>query len=306
MTNKEFFNNIISDVKKEGLNLFYAQLRQDDVIVEDYKNAVNKARLNSYSISKSFISCAAGIAEAEGLISFDEKICDAFPEYVPADPSPYLLETDLRHMLTMTTGLNNGLFFSDAPERYIVKDWIQHFFNAEFDHPAGQKFLYSNFNTYVLSALIEKRAGTGMINYLRDRLFEPLGIGNPDWTLCPMGHVYAGNGLYLHIDELGNFGDMLLQNGEYKGKQLVPKDYLAKATVKQVDSFNQMGSENLQHGYGYQFWMTCLPDTYLCYGSYGQYCLVMPKKGLALSTLSFEGNNHLRILDIIMEHAKEL
>ena len=306
MNTEKFFNDIISDVQKEGLSMFYAQLRQDGVITHDYKKANNKARLNSYSISKSFISCAAAIAEKEGLISLDEKICDAFPEYIPANPSEFLLETDLKHMLTMTTGLKDPLFFSDSPERYTVRDWTAHFFNAEFDHHAGEKFLYSNFNTYVLSALIEKRAGTGMINYLRDRLFEPLGIGNADWTVCPMGHVYAGNGLYLNIDELGNFGDMLLQNGEYKGKQLVPADYLAKATVKQTESPNQMGSENLLHGYGYQFWMTCLPDTYLCYGSYGQYCLVMPKKGLVLNTLSFEGINHLRILDIIMEHAKEL
>ncbi len=297
---------ILKSTEEEGLHILYAQLRQGGEIKDEFKRAVNKTRLNTFSVSKSFVSAGVGIAIEEGLISKDEKICDAFLEYVPENASENLLNTTVEHMLTMTTGLSSSLFFADNPKRYEVKDWIKYFFNAEFDHAPGERFLYSNFNTYMTSCLIEKRAGMNLLEYLRYRLFEPLGIGNPDWTLCPKGHVHAANGLYVNIDELGRFGEMLLRYGEYNGKRIVPEKYLREATVKHTESEGEFGSYCLNSGYGYQFWMTPIPDTFLCYGNYGQYCLVMPKKDTVISVISFEGFNYQKILDIIVKYASEI
>ena len=75
----------------------------------------------------------------------------------------------------------------------------------------------------MISCAIEKRAGVNLLEYLRNRFFEPLGIGNPDWTLCPKGHVHAANGLYVNIDEFTRYGQMILHKGNYNGKQLVPE-----------------------------------------------------------------------------------
>lgn len=297
---------IVKDASDEGLYIIYAQLRRGGKITEEFNRAKNKTRLNTFSISKSFVSAGIGIALDEGLLSMDEKICDAFEEYVPENASENLLDTEVRHMLTMTTGLSEPLFFADGAERYKVKDWIAHFFNAEFGYKPGERFLYSNFNTYILSCLIEKRAETNLLEYLRYRLFEPLGIGNPDWTLCPKGHVHAANGLYLNIDELGNFGDMLINYGNYKGKQLVPKEYLREATVKHTETNDSYGSDCLACGYGYQFWMTPIPNTFLCYGNYGEFCLVMPERDAVISILTFEGFNWPKILDVIVRHAESL
>jgi len=296
----------VEQCHKENLNVLYAQMRKGGRIVEDYQICPKKTRLNAMSVSKSFVSAGVGIALEEGLIDLDEKICEAFPEYVPENPGEHLQNTKLVHLLTMTTGLADKLFFADSPERYQVKDWISYFFQAEFDHPSGERFLYSNFNTYMLSALIEKRAGMNLLNYLRSRLFEPIGIGNPDWALCPMGHCYAANGLYINIDELGYFGELLLHGGEANGRQIVPADYIKEATRKQVETLPSRKDLNEACGYGYQFWMTPLPDTFLLSGNYGQYCLVMPKKDIVLSAMSFEGNHHKRVRDIMLDYAKEL
>ena len=297
---------ILNDAEKEGLHIIYAQLRQSCEIKAEFNRAINKTRLNTFSVSKSFVSAGVGIALDEGLISLDERICDSFEEYIPKNASENLLNTSIRHMLTMTTGLESPLFFTDGAEKYTVNDWIAYFFNAEFSHTPGERFLYSNFNTYMISCLIEKRVGTNLLEYLRYRLFEPLGIGNPDWTLCPRGHVYAANGLYVNIDELASFGDMLLHYGEYKGKRIVPEKYLREATVKHTDSFGNFGSECLNFGYGYQFWMTPIPDTFLCYGNYGQFCLVMPNKDTVISILTFEGMSWPKITDILIKHAMEI
>jgi CubicO group peptidase (beta-lactamase class C family) len=292
----------------ENLNVLYAQIRKGGHVTGEFSRTPKKTRLNTMSVSKSVLSAGVGIAMGEGLLSIDESICEAFPEYVPQNTSPCLSALRVRHLLTMTTGLSKPLFFADDPERYTVKDWIRYFFNADFTYPPGQRFLYSNFNTYILSCLIERRTKENLLEYLRDRLFEPLGIGNPDWTLCPLGHVHAANGLYLTIDELGNFGEMLLHRGAYGGRQIVPAPYLRDATVKQVDNvpLEEVGSNYQTFGYGYQFWMTPLANTFICNGNYGQYCLVMPEKDTVISVMSFEGARYKRIRDILIDVAAEL
>lgn len=308
MKKSKTIEGIVTDTQAEGLHVLYAQLRQGGQMIEEYRRTPHKARLNVYSISKCVVSAGIGIAMDEGLLSLDEPICEAFSEYVPPSASSNLLDLRVRDLLTMTTGLAEPLFFGDDPERYTVKNWIAHFFNAEFTYKPGERFLYSNFNTYILSCMVERRAKQNLLEYLRFRLFEPLGIGNPDWTLCPAGHVHAANGLYLTIDELGNFGEMLLHYGEYKGKQLVPETYLRNATVKQTDNVlpSQVGEHYQTYGYGYHFWMTPIPDTFICNGNYGQFCLVMPKKDTVISVMSFEGNNYKRIRDILVDYAIQL
>ena len=104
-------SRILKEAEDEGLHILYGQLRQGGEIKDEFKRAVNKTRLNAFSVSKSFVSAGAGIALEEGLISKDEKICDAFSEYVPKNASENLLDTKVEHLLTMTTGLAKPLFF---------------------------------------------------------------------------------------------------------------------------------------------------------------------------------------------------
>lgn len=302
---KDIIGTMTEAFRKEDLNVLYVQIREGEEIAGEYYRLPQKARLNMYSVSKSVVSVGAGIAIGEGLIDVEEKIGDSFTEYIRPDVSPNAADIKVKHLLTMTSGLSDPLFFADSPERYCVKDWVDYFFHAEFGYRPGTHFLYSNFNTYILSCLIEKKAGQNLLEYLRYRLFEPIGIGNPDWTLCPKGHVHAANGLFLNIDELGNFGEMLLNYGVYKGQRIVSENYLREATVDHVTK-RAKGTQNGDFfGYGYQFWMTPIENTFMCNGNYGQYCLIMPEKNVAISVISFE-KNYERIKDILLANAAEL
>jgi len=288
----EFLRDFTERAKREGLVINYVKVLRGGEVVDEYSRLPTKTRLNSWSVSKSVVSLAAGIARDEGLIRLDERICDAFPEYVPENPSPNLTDIRLTDMLTMTTGLKSPLYFADDPERYTTKDWIKPFFDAEFTKRPGEQFLYSNFNTFVLSCLIEKRAGTNLLYYLWDRLLEPIGIGNPEWTLDPNGHVHAANGLYLTIDEMANIGQLLLQKGEWKGKQLVPADYIEEATGQRTMIPGPPGSyaRDIWNGYGYFFWIN--PDgSYRADGKLGQYIMVLPEKDAVIATMSLEGKS---------------
>lgn len=208
----------------------------------------------------------------------------------------------------MSSGQKDPLFFCDGPERYREKDWVRYFFqNDSFPYTPGTHFVYSNFCSYILSVLLEEKSGTGLLNYLRYRLFEPIGIPNPDWTLCPQGHCMAANGLYLTIDELARFGHLLLHEGALNGKQIVPKKFVIDACQKHIDSYNPLTEhpDYQSYGYGYFIYMGPMEDTLILSGNYGQYCVVDKKHHMVSCVMSLDGNDHKKIRDDLVDSLAE-
>ncbi len=279
MNINDSFEKFISRMKEQEKVVNYVQVKKHGEVILDWGRLDRKSRLNTWSVSKSFISVAVGIAMEEGLITLDEKICDSFKEYLPENPSENLLNLEVRHLLTMTSGVENALFFDNDQERYITQDWISYFFTRNFPFKPGERFLYCNFNTYMLACLIEKKSGMDIIKYLKPRLFTPLEIFSPDWTRCPGNHIHAANGLYLTIDEFSNFGEMLLNNGAFKGNRVVSKEYLDMACVNQLP-------QEWDVKYGFQFWPNPDGKSFRADGKYGQYIIVLPDRDMTVCVQS--------------------
>lgn len=307
---KEFMDLFLKKSAENHSNIIYVQAYENGRLEAEYKRFPVKTRLNVWSIAKAFTAMAAGIAEAEGVLGRDEYIYQDFRQYIPEQGlyNSHIKKITVENLLTMSSGLKEPLFFCDDPLRYQVKDWIRYYFTAgEFVHEPGSHFLYSNFNTYILSCMIEMRTGENLLDYLRDRLFEPIGIGNPDWTLCPKGHCMAANGLYLTIDELARFGHMLLHTGSYGGRRVVPEAYVLDACRKQIET---RGEDEIildyeSYGYGYFIRMAPIPKALLLCGNYGQYCIIYPEKEAVICVMSLDGNNHKKIRNDLVDAAAE-
>lgn len=307
---KEFMDLFLKKSAENHSNIIYVQAYENGRLEAEYKRFPVKTRLNVWSIAKAFTAMAAGIAEAEGVLGRDEYIYQDFRQYIPEQGlyNSHIKKITVENLLTMSSGLREPLFFCDDPLRYQVKDWIRYYFTAgEFVHEPGSHFLYSNFNTYILSCMIEMRTGENLLDYLRDRLFEPIGIGNPDWTLCPKGHCMAANGLYLTIDELARFGHMLLHTGSYGGRQVVLEAYVLDACRKQIET---RGEDEIildyeSYGYGYFIRMAPIPKALLLCGNYGQYCIIYPEKEAVICVMSLDGNNHKKIRNDLVDAAAE-
>ncbi len=283
------FDSFFEKIKERGIVLNYMQVFQNDEMLADYSRLDSKTRLNTWSLCKSIVSCGIGIAINEGYLSLDEKLIDSFPEYQRDDLSPSLKSLTLRDMLTMTSGMEHAMFFGDDPLRYQTQDWVSYFFAQNFPHPNGERFLYSNFNTYMAAVLAEKKTGRDFLNYMNEKFFEPLGIRSVDWTRCPKGHIHAANGLYVTIDEISTFGKMLLNHGMYNGKQIVPSDYLADAVRNHI-------SAGGGPAYGYQFWLNPEADAFYASGKFGQYCVVLPEKNALITSMALDSQDYLDLL----------
>jgi CubicO group peptidase (beta-lactamase class C family) len=293
------FDTFINNMKTQEKVVNYVQIRQHGEVIFDWGRLSQKSRLNTWSASKSFISVAVGIAMDEGLISLEEKICDSFREYLPANPSENLLNLTVKHMLTMTTGVAHSLFFDNHPERYVTEDWIAYFFSQEFPYKPGERFLYCNFNTYILGCLIEKKCKMDIMEYLIPRLFTPLKIFSPDWTRCPKKHIHAANGLYLTIDEFGRFGQMVLDGGVFEGKRIVSKEYLDMATKNRLP-------KEWDLKYGFQFWINPDGVSYRADGKYGQYIIILPEKDMVVSVQSLSDGEMFAEVWEFIEQISEL
>jgi CubicO group peptidase (beta-lactamase class C family) len=229
-----------------------------------------------YSLSKSFTSTAAGLAIAEGKLSLDDEVLKMFPDEAPAEPSANLRAMRLRDLLRMSAGHQSEaqLWRDDPASPTRNETWTRKFLAHPVPFKPGTHFLYNSPATYMVSAMVQKVTGQSVLDYLRPRLFDPLGFESPAWVASPEGVSAGAWGLLARTEEIARFGQLYLQRGKWNGRQLVPETWVDEATARQTSNGSSPTSD-WDQGYGYQFWRS-RHDSYRGDGAFGQYCLVLP------------------------------
>ncbi len=247
-----------------------------------------------YSLSKSFTSTAIGMAVDEGLISLDDPVISFFPEDAPAEPGENLKAMRIRDLLRMNTGHQ-----WEPGDMREGDNWAKGFLAAEVQFKPGTHFVYNSSATYMLSAIIQKVSGMTLLEYLKPRLFEPLGIENPSWETNPEGINTGGWGLAITTEDISKFGQLYLQKGMWNGKQLVSEAWVDEATKLQSSNGSNPESD-WDQGYGYQFWQ-CRPGFYRGDGAFGQFCIVMPDQDAVLAITSGTGDMQ-KVMNLAWKH----
>ena len=249
-----------------------------------------------WSLSKSFTSTAVGLAAAEGKLDLDDPVLKFFPEEAPADPSENLKSMRVRDLLTMSGGHDVEPKF-DLKVGPSVKDFLAH----PVTHAPGTYFRYNTPGSYTLSAIVSRATGQTVLDYLKPRLFEPLGIANPEWGATAEGYNFGGYGLFLRTEDIAKFGQLYLQKGQWKGKQLLSEEWAEAATSKQVDNDKAPSgrTSDWQQGYGFQFWR-CQHNAFRGDGRDGQICLVLPEQDAVIAITAQTGQMQTE-LDLVWE-----
>ncbi len=257
----------------------YIVLRHGKVAAEGYCAPFDENRKHRlYSVSKSFTSVAIGMMITEGKITLQDKVADFFPEYIPENPSPYLMRTTIRDLLMMASCHETGTYEWDTP------NFVEAFFkNDIIKHEPGTIFHYDTSATVQLCAIVEKLSGKPMLDYMRP-LLDKLGISKDVWCVqTPEGGSWTGSGILCTPRDLARFALFCLHRGEWNGEQLVSREYMEEATSCQIDTTVADGGMPSPLGYGYQFWM--LKDGgFSCNGMGSQFAFMMPKYDTILIT----------------------
>jgi CubicO group peptidase (beta-lactamase class C family) len=262
-------------------------IRHGHVIAEGWWKPESPAKPHVlHSLSKSFTSTAVGLAIADGKLSLDDPVLKFFPADAPPDPSDNLKALTVRDLLTMSGGHDTEPHA--GPGGFSVKRFLAH----PFIHRPGTHFQYNTLGTYTLSAIVNKVTGQTTLEYLKPRLFEPLGIDDPQWASSPEGYTLGGTGLKLRTEDIAKFGLLYLQKGRWHGKQLVPERWVELATSKQVpndaESHTKIGIDWRQ-GYGFQFWR-CTHNAFRGDGAAGQFVVVLPEKDAVVAITADTGD----------------
>ena len=296
------FENYLKAVADSAEDLHSIMVLQHGKVLEEKQIAPDTAHIMN-SVSKTFTSTAVGFAIHEGLLSLDDKIVDIFPESVPADPQERLSAITIRHLLTMNSGHGKDPTYA---VRVNDSDWVQAFMEWPIEFDPGTCYCYNSLGTYILSAAVQKVTGQKVVDYLDTRLWQPLGIEKPFWQESPQGINTGGWGLYLHTEDLARMGQCLLKGGKFRGKQVIPADWVAEMSANQVPSagagLNEMQVKAIQadesnpfraffdpeksdwlQGYGYQMWR-CRHGAFRADGANGQYIIVIPDKDAVIVT----------------------
>jgi CubicO group peptidase (beta-lactamase class C family) len=252
--------------------------------------------VNLYSGSKTFSSVGVGICQDEGGLKLSDSALSFFPEYKDV-AAPGSDAITLRDMLHMSSGKElPQIQHNDRADM----DWAEIFFREPMTSKPGEKFYYSNFCTYMLGRVIEKASGEKTLrDYLVPRLFDKLGIVNPQWLTCPGGHTVAASCLILKTSDFAKLGRMLLQRGEYDGKRVVSADYVDAMHNDAVSCAIFSKDAESSGTYGYQVWNCTTPGVFRADGLYGQFSIVIPEKNAVVTTNShneFIANDIIRAI----------
>jgi CubicO group peptidase (beta-lactamase class C family) len=246
-----------------------------------------------YSLSKSFTSTAAAFAVAEGLLDLDATVLSYFPE-LDAEITDWRSRSILvRHVAAMASG-----HLEETVQRASALDPLEPvrgFLLIPPDREPGSVFAYNQPCTYALAAIVQRLTGQTLIEYLRPRLFDPLGIGLAGWQRDAAGRDLGYTGLHATTDAIARLGLLYLQRGVWNGRRLLSEQWIAEATRVQVPTPNEPNPD-WQQGYGFQFWMA--RHGYRGDGAYGQFCVVLPEQDAVITTTA--GTENMQgILDAV-------
>ena len=263
-------------------------VRHGQVIAEGWwkPEAADKPHI-LYSLSKSFNSTAVGLAIEDGKLSLDDPVLKFFPADAPAEVSDNLKAMKVRDLLTMTCGHDT------EPKAVDGMPSVKQFLAHPVPYAPGAHFQYNTMGSYTLSAIVTKATGQTSLDYLKPRLFEPLGIENPVWDSSTEGNSLGGYGLFLRTEDIAKFGQLYLQKGKWNGRQLIPREMdrpghqqtsAQRPGIPLEDRLRLAARLRL-----FQFWR-CTHDAFRGDGAAGQLCVVVPDKDAVIAITADSGN----------------
>lgn len=298
--NNKLLNDTISSIREQNLDVLNIVVRQDGNIIAKH-DFVEEKPILLWSVSKTFTSMAVGIAISEGYFKINDPILDFFPEITQEKINDYTKKITIHDLLCLGSG------HAECPIKKA--DWSEGnnhdisklFFDEPIVFEPGTHFTYDNSATYMLSKIIKTTTGNNLDEYLDKKIFQQLDIPKPKWDTCPKGITQGFSGLHLTADQLSRFGQLILDKGVWKDKQLIPTSYIEQATSAQIETsdFNPyFATEDHHQGYGYQIWMNSYPNSYRMDGLYGNYVVMLPEKNAVITYVSNEQQNMTGVLEL--------
>jgi len=280
----------LDDVAANGLELHGLMLWRGDAVVAEgwrWPYRPDQPRI-MHSVAKSFTACAIGMLVDEGKLNVSDRVVSFFPEHRSTAIDPAHAAMTIEDLLTMRTG--HGEEVSGAVWRGISTSWIDEFFNIPIVHKPGTTYVYTSAASYMLSAIVSRVTGQRIHDYLKPRLFEPLGIEGEQWDIGPDDINPGGNGVTCKLSDVLKLGVLHVRRGVWEGRRILSEQWVSTATRPHAESY----------GYHWVAW----PDRFMAVGKFVQMVLAFPQDDAVLAIAgAMEGSQS--ILPLIERHVPD-
>ena len=305
------YDSVFFDVARTACNELHALMvvKDGEVIYEKWDPSYGPDHLHvMWSASKTFTATGVGFAVQDGLLEVTDKVLDFFTEdEIPAEPSEWLKKMTVYDLLIMSSGFkDDNVGKAESGKQY---DWAKEQLASEVIFEPGTRFAYNSMNTYLLSVIVSRVTGKRLDDYLKEKLFEPLGITEYRWKISPQNYAAGGWGLYFRTEDFAKMGLFMLQKGVWEGKRLLNEEWFEEAMSAQImqyagqghtpEEIAAMDQNDWNQGYGYQMWV-CRYGGVRLDGAWGQVCVIYPEKNLVVVGQT-HANNTWDLLNSIVD-----
>ncbi len=248
------------------------------------------AASNLYSVSKNFTATAVGMLCDDGALTLDTSVYDLFHAARP-DCGEDWKRVSVAQVLTQTVGIGAGFLDIDSEDiaAYDTDDFLHLVFSAPFVYNPGEKMVYSDSNYYLASRIVTAACGEPLQEFLRRRLFAPLGFQSWGWAVCPQGYAMGATGLFARVQDMVKFGRLYLDGGVWQGERLLSERWVREATA----AYTGLGPGQR---YGYSFWKVDDSAAYHCAGMLGQVIFIDPAAGRVVAWQAYDPDNRAGVL----------
>lgn len=231
----------------------------------------NNAAQNIYSVSKMYTVTAIGILSDRGLLSVDETVTDILGDECPGGYDPYWEQTTVDMLMRHRVGFPGGFDIDVFDASTYNPDYLKEIMLKKWVCPPDTERRYDDAGYYILSRIVNKKAGKPLFAFCWENIFLPLGFKEAAWSCCPEGHAMGATGLYIRNEDMVKLGAVYLNGGEYLGKRIVSEAWVKKVLERQ-----------------YEFAPNGIRDSYNKGGMNGQNLLVIPSENRAVSWQGYD------------------
>lgn len=228
--------------------------RGNKIFAETYYAPFHKDFLHRmYSVSKSFVSMAVGLAMTEGLLSLDEPIIKYFPEFRNEDVDEYYEECTIQNMLSMQSNINVPTVWWGK-----YKSRVEAYYANKTGQIPGTLYYYDSVGSFLLGCIVEKLTGKTFLEYLKEKILLKIGFSKESYTQYePGGFTVGDSGVMCTARDLLLFARFIMNKGEWDGKQYIDRSFMEQAINCNVnnDIYGELSSWK-NSGYGYLIWKT--------------------------------------------------
>jgi CubicO group peptidase (beta-lactamase class C family) len=263
-------------------------MKDGEIVFEDYYLGTGEDdRRISWSLAKSYLSTLVGVLVDEGKIA---SLDDPVVKYAPLLKDSAYKDASIRNVMNMASGV---VFDEDyLDENSDIKrmgrvvalggtlDDFTTSFKESFATP-GETWEYVSIDTHVISMVVRGATGRSIPDLLSEEIIAPLGLEQDGYYITDGdGVAFVLGGLNMTTRDYARFAQMVLQNGEYDGKQVVPANWIAASTKPSAPT------KQGKIGYGYQWWIPIGSHAgeFQGQGIYGQYLYFDQPAGVVIVT----------------------